>query len=496
MIRRRIFLTALGVGVGVLALMAALTSVSGQPSDEEEVDHAIEVQEHYSDHLLGDPGVIGTAVGRNEAGEVVVEIYTDDEKIKGLPTRLDNVPVEVEVTGRIVARACPPPTSRCARPVPIGVSTGHPNITAGTIGARVTNGVSVFALSNNHIYANQNNASLGDNALQPGPYDGGVNPADAIGTLAAFEPLKFTPAACDPTLGVADPDCNVMDAAIALSSAAMLSNATLPGGYGTPMSTTAPATLNLNVQKYGRTTGLTTGSVSGVNATVDVCYDSIGGVCLKAARFVNQIVVTPGSFSAGGDSGSLIVTNPGRQPVGLLFAGSATLTVANPIGPVLSRFGVTIDGEGPTVTPTPTPTGPTSTPAPPTDTPTPTNTPTPTKTPTPTPTRTPTLPSLACAAPTIVSQSDTNPSGGGTVSFTWSPVVGASQYRVQRQRSDGTWSTRQTSSATSFTGSDSSSDPLWRVYVSAGTCTPIPGPATVFDPTGAAPPPPPSSTGD
>ena len=56
--------------------------------------------------------------------------------------------------------------------MPIGVSTGHPAITAGTIGARVTDGTNVFALSNNHIYANSNNAAIGDSALQPGSIDG------------------------------------------------------------------------------------------------------------------------------------------------------------------------------------------------------------------------------------------------------------------------------------------------------------------------------------
>jgi hypothetical protein len=130
---------------------------------------------------------------------------------------------------------------------------------------------------------------------------------------------------------------------------------------------------------------------------------------------------------------------------------------------------------GATTGPTPTLT-PTFTPASPTATPTVTATPTITLTPTATP------PALVCAAPAITSHSDTNPSGGGTVSFTWSAVAGATQYRVQRQRSDGSWSTRQTSSATSFTGSDSSFDPFWRVFVSAGSCTPIPGPATVFNP--------------
>ena len=76
------------------------------------------------------------------------------------------------------------------------------------------------------------------------------------------------------------------------------------------------------------------------------------GYSTGVARFVNQIIITPGSFSAGGDSGSLIVVDgkgknkaDDRKPVGLLFAGSSFATIANPIDAVLTRFGVTIDGE-------------------------------------------------------------------------------------------------------------------------------------------------------
>jgi len=82
-------------------------------------------------------------------------------------------------------------TARFPRPVPIGVSTGHPDITACTIGARLTDGTNVFALSNNHCYADENRASIGDPAIQPGTYDGGASPADDIGTLADFEPIIF-----------------------------------------------------------------------------------------------------------------------------------------------------------------------------------------------------------------------------------------------------------------------------------------------------------------
>ncbi len=96
------------------------------------------------------------------------------------------------------------------------------------------------------------------------------------------------------------------------------------------------------VQKCGRTTSCTRGTVSSINATINVQYS--GGV----AKFVNQVVIggSKGPFSKSGDSGSLIVTdNSNANPVALLFAGSNTITIGNPIGAVLSSLGVTIDGK-------------------------------------------------------------------------------------------------------------------------------------------------------
>lgn len=120
----------------------------------------------------------------------------------------------------------------------------------------------------------------------------------------------------------------------------------------------------------------------------------------------------------------------------------------------------------------------------PSPSPSPTNTPTPTSTPTPTMTLTPTPtpPSLTCTTPVIISHSDTRPTAGGTVSFSWNAIPGALRYRIQRQNSNSSWSTRKTTTSRSYTGSDTSIDPDWRVFVYSGSCTPIPGPATVFDP--------------
>ena len=113
----------------------------------------------------------------------------------------------------------------------------------------------------------------------------------------------------------------------------------------------------MSVTKYGRTTGETPGEVDAINATIRICYKPRGPfMCGQVAVFVGQVVITPGTFSAGGDSGSGIVTNDGNlNPVALLFAGSSSHTIANPIDAVLSAFGVTVDdGSGGTGNSSPT----------------------------------------------------------------------------------------------------------------------------------------------
>ena len=340
----------------LLTALAALP-VYAQNGRGQGLEIAIAAQERHTEVLMANPGVVGIGVGLNTEGDPAVIILTETRGVRGLPRTLDGVPVVMRQAGRIFALhhrswhgggeedtgGTPEPgrTERWPRPVSIGISTGHPDITAGTIGARVTagGGGAVFALSNNHVYANENQAVINDAVIQPGTFDGGISPADYIGDLADFKPINF----CNPYPSNC-PD-NVIDAAIASTTTALLGNSTPSDGYGTPKIATVGASINGKVKKYGRTTGLTKGSVYVINATVDVGYST--GV----ARFVNQIVIQPGGFSAGGDSGSLIVGDgkgknkaDNNKPVGLLFAGSAFFTIANPIDAVLSEFGVTIDG--------------------------------------------------------------------------------------------------------------------------------------------------------
>jgi hypothetical protein len=312
--------------------------------DNPQIRAVMEVQHRHNPHFFAIPEVVGTATGLDEAGVPAIHVYMKNAPRRGvIPEILDGVPVVVKITGEIFALKNPSPAAAInpagyfPRPVPIGVSTGNiGECSAGTISARVKQGSNVYALSNNHVYALENSAPLGSQVLQPGLYDTKCVKQysdQAIGTLYDYVHITFSTSAN-----------NTVDAAIALiASTAILGKSTPSDGYGTPSSTIAPASLFQSVQKYGRATSLTNGTVTGIKVTVNVGYSS------GTARFVNQIIVTSNKpFIKAGDSGSLLVTNNANCcPVGLLFAGnnSGTYAVANPIGLVLTSFGVTIDGK-------------------------------------------------------------------------------------------------------------------------------------------------------
>jgi len=321
---------------------SVVTVTGGAELDETNpgIAAAMSLRARYHDTLMTLPHVLGTAVGLTAGAKPAIFVLTKEAPQPGLiPESLEGTPVVAIVTGEIAAMpasAAVNPAGYFARPVPTGVSTGNiGECLAGTISARVKDAHGkVYALSNNHVFALENQAAAGSLVVQPGVYDTSckVVAADAIGTLTAYAPIHF-----------ATGTTNTIDCAIALSDTSRLGNATPQGGYGKPASATVSARIGQAVQKYGRTTALTTGQVQAINATVQVSYST------GTAIFVNQIVVfSVGAFIQPGDSGSLLVTNnSAANPVGLLFAGNSagTYAIANPIGPVLAAFSVTIDGK-------------------------------------------------------------------------------------------------------------------------------------------------------
>lgn len=230
------------------------------------------------------------------------------------------------------------------RPARSGISIGHIDITAGTLGGLMRDNETgnVVILSNNHVIANSNSASIGDPILQPGPHDGGTYPADHLANLTRFVEIFF------------DGTENRVDAAIATPIDTVLWN-TRDIGPETPSEgrVLTEADLGLFVHKTGRTTEHTQGFVQALFATVQVKYD-----LFQKATFVDQIIVSQSpaeeDFSNGGDSGSLVYDSQNRV-VGLLFAGSEgseeepATTIVNPIHAVCEQLnlGFLLSGDQP-----------------------------------------------------------------------------------------------------------------------------------------------------
>lgn len=245
---------------------------------------------------------------------------------------LSTVPIIQVPVGLVEAQ----PNVKRIRPAPGGISSGHFKITAGTLGCLATglsapNNSRLLALSNNHVFANSNAASLGDCICQPGPYDGGKCPQDQIAILNSFVPINFSGGInyVDAATGWCWPD--------RVRKELMYMSGTTPVYFRVGSVPVAPV-VGMTVGKTGRTTQLKQGRITAINVTVNVNYG--GG---KVAHFRDQIAIVGNGaqFSAGGDSGSLIWQWAGAlPPVGLLFAGGGGTTFGNRITRVLQALNI------------------------------------------------------------------------------------------------------------------------------------------------------------
>jgi len=334
----------------------------------ESIDRARSLLRQHAAELLARRNVVATGVGykvvQGERTETPCIICSVERKLLAsvlsasdlVPAQLEGIPTDVIETGRI--RAWQAPTGRF-RPAPGGVSIGHKDITAGTLGCWVRRNGEWVILSNNHVLANSNEAEIGDAILQPGPYDGGTNPADQIAVLKDFVPIELVglpdnPSGCSVAGGIAEflnaiasavgsdtrlravsPRAageNLVDAAIASPlrqedvEAEILNIGAIAGVIS--------GELGMAIKKMGRTTGLTEGEIQQVDVTVNVQYG--GG---RTALFKDQLMA--GAMSQGGDSGSAVLDTQ-NQLLGLLFAGSEQSTIINRIEHVFSALDLTL----------------------------------------------------------------------------------------------------------------------------------------------------------
>ena len=282
---------------------------------------------------LSRSNIIGWGIGTGgtgraiRSGENFVRVYVRESPAPIIPKEFGGLPTEVVEVGEITTHQ----GSDSRPPVSCGVSVGHPNITAGTLGCLVEKKGNHYILSNNHVLANSNDATPGDPVIQPGRIDGGTSPDNDIAILEPYKKIDFSGAPND------------IDAAIALvgdRNQTLVTPDILDIGYPDP--DPIAASLEQTVQKHGRTTGHTVGVVEDISGDFLINYGRS-----EPVLFEDQILVkSTSAFSKPGDSGSLIVDEETLKPVALLFAGNGSgITIANPINLVLNYYNVTVVGE-------------------------------------------------------------------------------------------------------------------------------------------------------
>ena len=365
MIKPRQFLRALAaLSAGILSGLVSLSAFAAPPAgvlddSNANVRAVMAVQHEVTADWMRQPEVLGTAVGLDATGNTSLIVYVDQdaknagEVIRSLPRNLRGVNVQIELTEKFRAMARPggggtSHTAKQTPPIQLGTSGGWGKDLAngyccgGTLGALVNIGGQQHILSNYHVFeadivpgGNNTVAATGDPVIQPGLID--INCTAANGQTVATLVKRSS-------LPNSNVDCSV---AKVVTGQVRTDGAILE--IGTISSSTVNAALNQAVKKSGRTTGLTRSSISGLNATISVAYDNecAGGAAFTKTYSGQIVIANKGSrFLDSGDSGSLMVedvpTNP--RAVGLLFAGSSSTAIANPIGQVLSFLGATMVG--------------------------------------------------------------------------------------------------------------------------------------------------------
>lgn len=217
---------------------------------------------------------------------------------------------------------------------------------AGTLGCVVKDiRDGLLGLSNNHV-------------------TGGMSFSDTELPITAPGPLDVAPGVPDPfTLGhhrsalplmLGSPDnANVsdnFDAAVFTIKDVDLVSSMQRNHYDTPSSVMAP-TANIVVEKVGRTTGRTRGTLVGHAIAPEPVVVRVPEFGFSGAIYFEDFWIVEGvnqqDFARPGDSGAVVCFRPAQgQPavVGLLFAANTTksLTYIAPIEKVLSKLGVTI----------------------------------------------------------------------------------------------------------------------------------------------------------
>lgn len=312
--------------------------------------------------LFKKAGVQAVGIGFKKKEEVTSNIksiiISVDQKLPlGLLKQKDRIPMILDgvLTDVVEVGIIKVLHTQKHRPAIGGTSIGHIDITAGTFGCLVKRAAEIFILSNNHVLACSNEAKIGDPIIQPGTHDGGEHPKDHIAALSDFVPIKIggLESLC-PVGNIIKNICNCLAKLIGSKTRFSMIKLQEEGANLVDCAIAKPlnievvtpeimeigkiegievAELQMKIKKSGRTTGLTSGTIEQTDVTVNVQYGEG-----KIAKFEDQVMA--GKMCAGGDSGSVILTEDNKL-VGLLFAGSENSTIINRIENVFDLLHLT-----------------------------------------------------------------------------------------------------------------------------------------------------------
>jgi hypothetical protein len=188
----------------------------------------------------------------------------------------------------------------------------------------------VYALSNNHVFANVNQGQYNDSLYQQSPADGATT-AEYFAALQRFVPIKLNnnqPNRVDAAIGALLPTVNYQATICSIGAVSGI----VTGAEG------------MIVRKHGRTTGYTRGQIvdHNVDQIVHMSHSNSAVVALFQGQMRIEGIGNTPAFARSGDSGSLVLN--GTKATGLYFAGpdSGSYGLANQIGEVLAQLEITL----------------------------------------------------------------------------------------------------------------------------------------------------------
>ena len=102
---KKLTITAIVALIVVVIFLGGGQLLSAPPEQPPGLNIAIQAQEAHTPGLLGKPEVVGTAVGLDDQGKPVIQVFTKSARFSGIPNYIEGFPVEVVVTGEFFALA-------------------------------------------------------------------------------------------------------------------------------------------------------------------------------------------------------------------------------------------------------------------------------------------------------------------------------------------------------------------------------------------------------